>query len=168
MVQIAIVDRNGFVGVPIVLMGSKSTVRIVTQTPVQAFKMDAKELLVQLNREGKLREVLLRYTQALQAQVAQSALCNPLHSIRQRLCRWLLMYRDSSQSDSFDLTQEEIASMLGAHRNQIGMEARQLSKRGLIQFRRGTVSLLDQVGLEQESCECYRAIRHWTDELSEI
>jgi len=164
-VQIAVVGSDGFVGVPIILMATDTPVRIVTQAPVDAVKIDAQHLLAEFNRHGRLREVLLRYSQVLQIQVVQSALCNPLHSIRQRLCRWLLVYRDCTRSDSFDLTQEDLANMLGSHRNQISIEARELGKRGLIRNARGQILLTDQKRLEQESCECYRTVRQWTDEL---
>lgn len=164
-VQIAIVGSDGFVGVPIILIGTKTPVRIVTQTPVEAVKIDAQHLLAQFNRGGRLREVLLRYSQLLEIQVVQSALCNSLHSIRQRLCRWLLVYRDATQSESFDLTQEDLANVLGSHRNQISIEARELGKRGLIRYARGQILLTDQKRLEQESCECYRTVRQWADEL---
>ena len=95
-VQIAIVGSDGFVGVPVVLMSNKSAVRIVTQTPVDAVKIDAEQLIAQCNRNVQFRQVLLRYSQVLESQIVQSALCNPLHSIRQRLCRWLLVYRGAS------------------------------------------------------------------------
>jgi CRP-like cAMP-binding protein len=167
-VQIAVVGSDGFVGVPISLMANKTPVRIVTQTPVDALKIDAQELIAHCNRNGPLQQVLLRYSQALQSQMVQSALCNPLHNIRQRLSRWLLAYRDSTRSTNFDLTQEDMANMLGSHRNQISIEARELGKRGLIRYARGHITLVDQDGLEQASCECYRTVRQWTDELLDI
>ena len=164
-VQIAIVGNDGFVGVPIVLMSNKTAVRIVTQTSVDAVKIDAEELITQCNRNVQFRQVLLRYSQVLECQIVQSALCNPLHSIRQRLCRWLLGYKDASNSDSFDLTQEDIANMLGSHRNQISIEARELGRRGLIRYGRGQITLMDQKALERESCECYRVVREWSEQL---
>ena len=167
-VQIAVVGSDGFVGVPIILKTTESPVRIVTQTKVDAVKIDAQHLLTEFNRNGRLQEVLLRYSQILQVQVIQAALCNSLHSIRQRLCRWLLVCGDSNRSDSFDLTQEDLANMLGSHRNQISIEARELGNRGLIRYARGEITLLDQKGLEEQSCECCRAVRQWTDELLDI
>jgi CRP-like cAMP-binding protein len=164
-VQLAIVGSDGFVGVPIVLMSNKTAVRIVTQTPVEAVKIDAEQLMAQCNRNVQFRQVLLRYSQVLESQIVQSALCNPLHSIRQRLCRWLLTYKDASHSDSFDLTQEDIANMLGSHRNQISIEARELARRGLIRYGRGQITLIDQKSLERESCECYGVVRQWSEQL---
>lgn len=167
-VQIAIVGTDGFVGVPIILMGSKTPSRIVTQTPVEAFRIDAQQLVAQFNRFHHFQEVLLWYSQVLYAQVVQSALCNPLHTIRQRLCRWLLECRDATGSDSFDLTQEDLANMLGSHRNQVSLEARELSKRGFIQYARGSVTIVKPGELENASCECYGAIRQWIDELLSV
>jgi CRP-like cAMP-binding protein len=167
-VQISVVGTDGFVGVPIVLLGAKSPSRIVTQTPVDAFKIDAKQLLAQFNQDGQLRGVLLRYSQVEHIQLVQSALCNPLHTIRQRLCRWLLAYRDATLSDNFDLTQQDLANMLGSHRNQISIEARELAKRGLVKYGRGQITLIDQKALQRESCECYRVVREWSDQLLTI
>ena len=167
-VQISVVGTDGFVGVPIILMGTKSPTRIVTQTPVEAFKIDAQQLVAQFNRSRQLREVLLRYSQVLHAQVIQSALCSPLHTIRQRLCRWLLECRDATGSDSFEVTQEDAANMLGSHRNQVSLEARELGKRGFIQYVRGHITIVKPDGLEDASCECYRVIRQWVDELLNI
>jgi CRP-like cAMP-binding protein len=167
-VQLALVGSEGFIGVPIVLMSNKTAVRIVTQTPVDAVKIGAEQLIAQCNRNVQFRQVLLRYSQVLESQIVQTALCNPLHSIRQRLCRWLLAYRDASNSDSFDLTQEDIASMLGSHRNQISIEARELGRRGFIRYGRGQITLIDQQALERESCECYRVVRGWSEQLPNL
>jgi len=167
-VQIAIVGSDGFVGVPIVLMSNKTAVRVVTQTPVDAVKIDAEQLIAQCNRNVHFRQVLLRYSQVLESQIVQSALCNPLHSIRQRLCRWLLDYRDASNSDNFDLTQEDMANMIGSHRNQISIEARELGRRGLIRYGRAQITLVDQKALERESCECYRVVREWSEQLRNL
>jgi CRP-like cAMP-binding protein len=164
-VHLAIVGRDGFAGVPIILRAAKTPVRIVTQTPVEAVKIDAQQLLNEFNRRGQLREVLLRYSQVLQIQIAQTALCNSLHTIKQRLCRWLLLCKDSTDSKTFAFTQEDLANMLGSHRNQVSFVARYLAKRRLIQYSRGQIILLDQKKLEQETCDCYRTIRQWTDEL---
>ena len=164
-VPIAVVGTNGFVGVPIILMANKTPTRIVTQTPVEALKIDAQQLLAEFNRGRQLQKVLLRYSQVLQIQIAQTALCNSLHTIKQRLCRWLLFCKDSTGSERFDFTQEDLASMLGSHRNQVSFVARYLAKRRLIQYSRGQVTLLDQKKLEEESCDCYRTVRQWTDEL---
>jgi len=165
MVQIAVVGSDGFVGVPIVLMGTKSSSRIITQTPVEALKVSATQLVARFNESARLREILLNYSQVLNAQVAQSALCNPLHTIRQRLCRWLLIYRDATGSDSLYLTQQDLANMIGSHRNQVSLEVRVLGKLGLIQHARGQLTIVKPDGLKEASCECYRVARHWATDL---
>lgn len=167
-VQIAIIGNDGFVGVPIILMVTQTPVRILAQTPIDALKIDSQQLLTEVNRDGQLRDALLRYSQVLQTQVMQSALCNQLHTIRQRLCRWLLISRDAGQSDSFDLTQEDMANMVGSHRNQISIEASELANQGVIRYARGQIALMDQRGLEKESCECYRVARYWAHQLLDI
>ena len=167
-VQVAIVGSDGFIGVPIILMAARTPLRIVTQTPVEAVKIGAQQLLAEFDRGRQLREVLLRYSHVLQTQMAQTALCNSLHTIKQRLCRWLLLYKDSTDSRSFDFTQEDLANMLGSHRNQISIVARELGKDGLIQYARGQITLIDQKRLQQETCDCYRTVRQWTDEVLDI
>ena len=168
LVQIAIVGTEGFVGTPILFSGTKSTVRVVTQTAIDGTKIKTEVLLNRFNRKSQLHENLLRYSQLLQTQIVQSALCNSLHNIQQRLCRWLLVCSDATQSDEFDLTQEDLANMLGSHRNQISAEARELNRLGLIQYSRGNIRLENRNGLEQASCECYRVVRQWQRELLNI
>ena len=167
-VQIAIVGTDGFVGPPILFSGTKSTVRVITQTAIDGVKINTEVLLHRFNRATHLHKNLLRYSELLQTQIAQSALCNSLHNIRQRLCRWLLVCSDATQSEEFDLTQEDLANMLGSHRNQISTEARELSRRGLIQYSRGSLKLVNRDTLEQTSCECYRVVRQLERELLNI
>ena len=167
-VQVAIVGSDGFIGVPIILMAAKTPIRIVTQTAVGAVTIDALQLLAEFNRGRQLREVLLRYSQVLLAQIAQTALCNSLHTIEQRLCRWLLLYKDSTALQSFDFTQEDLANILGSHRNQISIAARELSRRDVIRYGRGNITLVNEDRLEQTSCECYRVVRQWERELLNI
>lgn len=167
-VQIAIVGTEGFVGTPILFSGTKSTVRVVTQTAIDGTMIKTEVLLNRFNRKSQLHENLLRYSQLLQTQIVQSALCNSLHNIRQRLGRWLLVCSDATQSEEFDLTQEDLANMLGSHRNQISAEARELGRKGLIRYARGSITLVDRAGLEHTSCECYRVVRQWERELLNI
>ncbi len=164
-IQIAVVGNEGFVGVPIILMASKTPNRAVTQTPVDAIRIEADRLLAEFNRSGKLREVLLRYSQLLQIQFAQSVICNTFHTVKQRLCRLMLTISDSLGSDGYDLTQQEIADILGSHRNRAIAATRDLKKRDLIHHSYGSITILDRKGLERASCECYRIVREWTAEL---
>lgn len=163
-VHVAIIGTDGFVG-PALFSGTKSIVRIVTQTSIDAVKIDSEQLFNQNKQRSRLRELLLQYSQVLQVQITQSALCNSLHNIKQRLCRWLLVYADAIQSDEFELTQEDLADMLGSHRNQISARARELSRLGLIRYTRGDIKLLDKTRLEQTACECYRVVHQWKREL---
>lgn len=164
-IQIAAVGSEGFVGVSIVLMGDKTPNRLLAQTAVEAAKIQAEQLLDEFNRSDKLRKALLRYSQVLQTQFVQSGICNPFHTVRQRLCRWLLVSSDCLHSDSLDLTQQSLADMLGKHLNQVGRVALDLQKSGLIRYVHGRITILDRKGLETASCECYRIVKKWTDEL---
>lgn len=164
-VQIAIVGADGYVGAGVLFAGTKCTVRIVSQTGIDGVKIKAEVLLKRFDQKTQFHKNLLRYSQQLQTQIVQSALCNSLHNIRQRLCRWLLICSDATQSQEFDLTQEDLANMLGSHRNQVSSEARELNRRGLIHYSRGHLTLVNRSNLEQTSCECYRVVRQWEREL---
>ncbi len=154
------VGSEGFIGDDIILKAGIALCRIMTQFPCEALRVEAEPLLLEFNRGGKLQELLLRYSYVLKTQLVQATVCLPFHNYRQRLCRWLLVTSDCLQSDSFDLTQEHIAIMLGKHRNRISTEAVELKKRGLIDYnRRGQMKILDRKGLEATACECYRIIR---------
>ena len=164
-VQIAIIGAAGYVGAPVLFAGTKCTVRIVSQTAIDGVKINAEVMLKRFDQETQLHKNLLRYSQQLQTQIVQSALCSSLHNIRQRLCRWLLICSDAIQSEEFDLTQEDLANMLGSHRNQVSSEARELNRRSLIDYSRGHLTLVNRSNLEQTSCECYRVVRQWEREL---
>lgn len=165
-IQIAMIGREGFVGVPIILYAGKSPYRAIAQTPVEAMKIDADRLVDGFNRSEKLREILLRYCHVQETQVVQSAICNPFHLVKQRLCRLLLMMSDCLDSETVALTQQEIADLLGSHRNTSIAAMRELKKDGLI-ARSGYRDnrILDRKGLERTTCECYRIVREWTSEL---
>ncbi len=117
------------------------------------------QLLAEFNCGSTLHRLLLKYAYAQQSQIIQTAVCHSLHTIRQRLCRWLLVIGDSVQSDSFDVTQEHIANMLGHQRNRITLAARELLQEGLIEYGGGNMKILDRAGLEAVACECYRVVR---------
>jgi len=116
-------------------------------------------LVAEFNRGRTLQSLLLRYAYSQQTQIIQSSVCHSLHSIRERLCRWLLVIGDSVQSDNFDVTQEHIANMLGHQRNRITLAARELLQQGLIEYGGGSMKILDRAGLEAAACECYRVVR---------
>ena len=119
----------------------------------------------EFERNKELRDVLLRSTQAMIAQISQTAACNGLHLLEQRLARWLLEVQERIDSDKLKLTQEFIAYMLGVRRAGVTQAAQKLQESGLISYRRGTIQLLDQRGLEAASCECFRTVREQYDRL---
>jgi len=127
--------------------------------------MKATEFKKELARSSSMQAVMLRYAHAFFNQVAQSAACNQFHSIQQRCCRWMLMTRDRMQSDDFLLTQEFLAMMLGVQRTGVSAAARGLQQAGLIRYKRGNVTIIDRVGLEGRSCECYRVSKMEFDRL---
>ena len=164
-VDICTIGNEGVVGIPLVLNVPTMPCRVVTQMPSEALVIKSKVLLVEFNRGGMLQQLLLKYTYAQQSQVIQSSICHSLHTIRQRLCRWLLVISDSVESDSFDVTQEHIANMLGHQRNRITLSARELLQQGLIEYGGGSMKILDRVGLEAAACECYRVVKDSVEQV---
>jgi len=158
-VDICTIGNEGLVGTPIVLNSPIMPCRVVTQLPCQALVIKSAPLLMEFNRGKALQRLFLKYAYAQQSEMIQSAVCHSLHTIRQRFCRWLLVISDSVQSDSFDVTQEHVANMLGHQRNRITLAARELLQQGLIEYGGGTMRILDRVGLEAAACECYRVIK---------
>lgn len=135
------------------------------QVAGNAIKIDAQVVRQEFQRNGELHDVLLRYTQAFLAQVAQTAVCNSLHTLEQRLPRWLLEVQTRINSNELTLTQEYIAMMLGVRRAGVTQMAQKLQERKLIQYRRGNVQILNQVGLEASACECFQTIKAEYDRL---
>jgi len=133
-VDICTIGNEGVVGMPIVLSVPIMPCRVVTQPPCEALVIKGAPLLVEFNRGRTLQRLLLKYEYTQQAQIIQSAVCHLLHTIRQRMCRWLLVISDCVQADTFDVTQEHIANMLGKDRSQVGSAASALRQRGLIRY----------------------------------
>lgn len=155
--EIGRVGNEGLVGLPIFLRERRSHKRAFVQISGEALRIQA-EVFRQSCQQGPLCSLLLRYTQALMNHGSQLTACNNRHSIQQRLCRWLLMTQDRTQSDQFELTQEFLSQMLGTHRESITVVASALQKSGVIRYSRGKLTILDRQGLEAASCECYRAV----------
>ncbi len=130
--------------------------RVVTHLPAAALVIKSEPLLGEFNRGGRLQQLLLKYGAAQQSQIIQSAICHSLHTIRQRLSRWLLVISDSVQLENFEVTQEHLANMLGHQRNRITLAARELLQQGLVEYGGGTLQIMDRAGLEAAACECYR------------
>jgi hypothetical protein len=153
------IGNEGMMGVPIVLRSGVAPYQMMVQLAGNALRIRENVLRLELDRGGKLQDLLLRYTHSVLIQVAQSAACNRFHTVEERLCRWLLVSRDHVQTDTIHLTQEFLSHMLGVPRTSVTMIAINLQKEGFIRYNRGRITILDRSGLEAASCECYRRIR---------
>jgi CRP-like cAMP-binding protein len=163
--EIAIVGREGMLGISLFMGGDTTPSRAVVQSAGHAYRLRADLLQAEFNLFGHAMQVLLRYTQALITQMAQTAVCNRHHSIDQQLCRWLLMSLDRLTTDELSMTQELIANMLGVRREGVTEAAGKLQKAGLIVYRRGKITVLDRPGLEARCCECYQVVKTEFDRL---
>ena len=157
--EVGIVGREGMVGVSLVAGVETSFVESMVQLPGAALRMGAREFRQELDANPSFRALLLRYGEALQAQIMQTAACNGRHGLEQRLARWLLMAHDRVDGDELILTQDFIAMMLGVHRPSITVTAGILQRAGLIRYSGGRIVILDRASLEAASCECHAAVR---------
>jgi CRP-like cAMP-binding protein len=158
--EIGVTGYEGMVGIALFMGGQTTPNRAVVQSAGYTYKMEAKVLQAEFMKGGTFQQILLRYTQALITQISQTAVCNRLHSVEQQLCRWLLLSYDRLHSDKLVMTHTLIANMLGVRREGITIAAKQLQKRGVIAYVRGTITLLDRPGLEATVCECYRVVKN--------
>jgi CRP-like cAMP-binding protein len=163
--EIAIVGNEGILGISLFMGGDTTPSRAVVQSAGHAFRLKAELLKDEFARFGPTMHLLLRYTQALITQMAQTAVCNRHHSIDQQLCRWLLLSLDRLASNELSMTQELIANMLGVRREGVTEAAGKLQDAGLIRYQRGRISVLDRPGLEARSCECYQVVKSEFDRL---
>ena len=163
--EIAMVGNEGLVGVSLFMGGESTTSRAVVQSAGLGYRLTANQVMEEFNRAGPVMNLLLRYTQALITQMAQTAVCNRHHSLDQQLCRWLLLSMDRLRSNELVLTQELIAKLLGVRREGITEAAGRLHAAGLIAYRRGHVTVLDRAQLERRSCECYAVVTREYDRL---
>ena len=152
------VGNEGVVGISLFMGGNTTPSSAVVQTAGHAYRLGRRVLMQEFNRAGLLQRLLLRYTQALITQMAQTAVCNRHHSLEQQLCRWLLLTLDRLPSNELIMTQELVASMLGVRREGITEAAGNLQRAGLISYRRGHIAVTDRVGLESHACECYQVV----------
>ena len=163
-IEIGAVGNEGFVGIPIILGTDRATYRVMAQTRIEAFKIDAGLLRQEFNRGDTLHRLLLRYSNVLQAQTVQAVVCKLFHPLQPRLSRWLLTFSDCLETDTLEVTHEQIAGMLCAHRNRISVAANAFRKQGLIDYgRRGRIKILDRRGLKANACECYGIVREYID-----
>lgn len=163
--QSATVGNEGMVGVSLFMGGETTPSSAVVQTAGQAYRLERRLLLQEFTRGGLLQRLLLRYTQALITQLAQTSACNRHHSVEQQLCRSLLSTLDRLPSNNLVMTQDLVASMLGVRRESVSEAAGNLQRAGYISYRRGHISVLDRTGLETRVCECYAVVKRELDRL---
>ena len=163
--EIAVVGLEGLVGVSLFMGGLSTPSRAVVQSAGQGFRLLALVMKDEFDRAGPVLHLLLRYTQALITQMAQTAVCNRHHSLDQQLCRWLLLSLDRLRGNELVMTQELIANMLGVRREGVTEGALKLQKAGLIRYSRGRITVLDRPGLEEATCECYAVVKTEYDRL---
>ena len=163
--EIAVVGNEGLVGVSLFMGGESTPSRAVVQSAGKGFKIEAQIVKDEFNKAGSVMHLLLRYTQALITQMAQTAVCNRHHSLDQQLCRWLLLSLDRLQGSDLVMTQELISNMLGVRREGVTEAAAQLQTAGIIRYARGKITVLDRSGLERRTCECYAVVKKEYDRL---
>jgi len=163
--EIAVVGNEGIVGISLFMGGDSTSSRAVVQSAGLGLRLKAQTMKDDFNRAGPVLRLLLRYTQALITQMAQTAVCNRHHSLDQQLCRWLLLSLDRLQGNELVMTQELIANMLGVRREGVTEGALKLQQAGLIRYARGHISVLDRDGLQKRSCECYAVVKNEYDRL---
>lgn len=166
--QLAMVGNDGLVGVPMILGGQTTTHRAIVQSAGNAFRLRADKACFELGKGGDFQSLSLRYTQALMTQMAQSVVCNRHHSVKQKLCRWLLISLDRLQDNQLNVTQELIGHMLGVRREAVTEAAGKLQAAGLIEYSRGRISVIDRPGIEVLVCECYAAAKVEMDRLFDL
>ena len=163
--EIAGVGNEGILGISLFMGGDTTPSRAVVQTGGHGYRLKSHILLEEFNRAGSVMRLLLRYTQALLTQMSQTAVCNRHHTVEQQLCRWLLLTLDRLDGSELTMTQELIANMLGVRREGVTDAAGKLQDAGLIEYRRGRITVLDRQGLEARSCECYKVVKTEFDRL---
>jgi len=163
--EISVVGNEGLIGIALSMGGESTPSRAVVQSAGTAYRLPAQRMKDEFNRHSGLMVLMLRYTQALITQMAQTAVCNRHHSVDQQLCRWLLLSLDRLASNQLTMTQELIANMLGVRREGVTEAAGKLQKLGVIEYSRGRITVLDRPLLEKLSCECYEVVKRESDRL---
>lgn len=163
--EIAGVGNEGVVGIPLFMGGETTLSRSIVQTGGYGYRLRQAVFLEEFNRAGAMMRLLLRYTQALITQMALTAACNRRHTLEQQLCRWFLLTLDRMSGNELIITQELIASMLGVRREGVTEAAGKLQRAGIINYRRGHITVLERAGLNLRTCECYEVVRKEFDRL---
>ena len=158
--EMGLVGQEGVVGISLFMGGETTPNRAMVQGGGAAYRMKASAMLDEFKRGGEFQHLLLRYTQALITQISQTAVCNRLHSVEQRLCRWLLMTHDLAQTDELEMTHEFISNMLGVRREGVTVAAQRLQEKGMISYVRGHIQILDREQLLTHVCECYQVVKN--------
>ncbi len=162
---ILVVGNEGLMGITLFMGGESTPNRSLVQSAGYAYRLPRKRVKEEFNRHGQLLVLMLRYTQALITQIAQTAVCNRHHSIDQQLCRWLLLSMDRLEGSRLTMTQEFIGNMIGVRREGVTQSASRLQQLGVISYKRGLITVLDRPQLEALCCECYEVVRKETDLL---
>jgi CRP-like cAMP-binding protein len=163
--EISVVGNEGLIGIALFMGGDTTPSRAIVQSAGSAFRLNGQLLKDEFHRNGEAQLMLLRYTQSLITQMAQTAVCNRHHSVDQQLCRWLLLSLDRLASNQLVMTQELIANMLGVRREGVTEAAGKLDKQGVIRYARGRITVLDRPKLEELCCECYAVVKKESDRL---
>jgi CRP-like cAMP-binding protein len=163
--EISVVGNEGLIGIALFMGGETTPSRAIVQSAGTAYRLPGQILKDEFHRDADLQLTLLRYTQALITQMAQTAVCNRHHSVDQQLCRWLLLSLDRLTTNQLTMTQELIANMLGVRREGVTEAAGKLQKLGVIQYNRGKITVIDRPKLEELCCECYSVVKKETDRL---
>lgn len=166
--EIAVIGNEGLVGIALFMGGQTTPNRAIVQSVATAFELNAEAMIAEFKRGGAFQYLLLRYTQALITQMAQTAACNRHHTVDQQLCRWLLLSLDRLPASEIAMTQALIANMLGVRREGVTEAARKLQQAGLIRYNRGHITVLDRAGLEAAVCECYAVVKKESDRLLQV
>lgn len=164
--EICVVGNDGVIGVALFMGGETTTSRAIVQSAGVAYRLTGRRLKQEFERQGETMHILLRYTQALITQMAQTAVCNRHHTVDQQLARWLLLSLDRLPANKLAMTQELIANMLGVRREGVTDAAGKLQRLGVITYSRGLITVLDRPRLEKLSCECYSVVKKETDRLT--
>ncbi len=163
--EIAVVGNEGIVGISLFMGGNTTPSRAVVQSGGKGYRLKAQYMKDEFDKAGPVTNLLLRYTQALITQMSQTAVCNRHHSLDEQLCRWLLLSLDRLPGNELVMTQELIANMLGVRRVGVTEAALKVQDAGLISYARGRIKVLDRIGLEKRSCECYQVVKDEYDRL---
>jgi len=161
-VEVGMVGSEGTTGVPLIMHARNTPFRALVQVPMLALCAEARVIQNEVQQGGRLAEILICYAHTVFAQLAQSAVCNRFHTAEQRLCRWLVSARDRVTDDTLALTQESLAATLGTQRSMVSTALTELQKNQLISYSRGSITILDRMGLAASACECYEALKDQT------